>query len=511
MSQKFQTFSNALVSVSDKTGLKEFLKPLVEKGLRVVSTGGTAKYLRDNGVQVIEVSEQTGFPEVMDGRVRTLHPKIHMALLARQENQEDMNLLKEYSLSPFDLVIGNLYPFAAHKDSNLSERELAEYIDIGGPALLRAAAKNYEHTTVICDPKDYLKIGSEGKTSLEQRKILASKVFAHISSYDSMVANHLSSGAFDQKEMTFAVELVQPLRYGENPQQKALWLKNKGEKNGLHNAKILQGKELSYNNILDLDSTLNLITLFDKPTCVAVKHNNPCGVASGNTIFDATQKSLKADPVSVFGGIIALNQTVDQASALELSKVFLECIVAPKFDSQALKILESKKNLRLLEYNFDLHKKESQLRSVSGGVLLQSSDVVSLGWDKNWQVYGEEPSQDIKNDLLFSWKVCSALKSNAIAIVENELSLGLGMGQVSRIDSVHHAIDRMKKYHSDYKRPVLASDAFFPFADSIELAAQNGIKWIIQPGGSVKDEQVIETAKKLKVNMVFTGVRHFRH
>lgn len=506
-----KNFSNALVSVSDKSGLKEFLKPLVDKGLRVVSTGGTAKYLRENGIKVVEVSEQTGFPEVMDGRVRTLHPKIHMALLARQENTEDMGLLKEYSLEPFDLVIGNLYPFAAHKDSDLSERELAEYIDIGGPALLRAAAKNYEHTTVICDPQDYAWIGNEGKTNLEQRKILASKVFGHISGYDSMVANHLSADSFTQKEMTFSAEVVQSLRYGENPQQKALWLKTRGQKYGLHNAKILQGKELSYNNILDLDAALNLITLFDQPTCVAVKHNNPCGVSSGKTIFEVTKKALKADPTSVFGGIIALNRVVDEASAKELSNVFLECVVAPQFDAKALKILETKKNLRLLEYNFDLHKSENQVRSVSGGMLFQSRDLVSLEWDEKWQIYGEEPSQDIKKDLLFSWKVCSALKSNAIAIVENELSLGMGMGQVSRIDSVHHAIARMNEYHSDYKKPVLASDAFFPFADSIELAAKNGIHWIIQPGGSIKDEQVREVAKKLNVNMVFTGVRHFRH
>jgi phosphoribosylaminoimidazolecarboxamide formyltransferase/IMP cyclohydrolase len=511
MNQKLRAFNNALVSVSDKTGLKEFLKPLVDKGLRVVSTGGTAKYLRDNGIKVTEVSEQTGFPEVMDGRVRTLHPKIHMALLARQENTEDMNLLKEYSLEPFDLVIGNLYPFAAHKDSDLSERELAEYIDIGGPALLRAAAKNYEHTTVICDPMDYQWIANEGKTNREQRKILASKVFGHISGYDSMVANHLNDNPFDKKEMSISAEVIQALRYGENPQQKALWLKIKGEKYGLHNAKVLQGKELSYNNILDLDATLNLISLFYKPTCVVVKHNNPCGVASGKTIFEATLRALKADPISVFGGIIALNETVDGSCAEELSKLFLECIVAPKFDNNALKILNAKSNLRLLEYNLELHKAHNQVRSVSGGLLYQTHDIVSPDWDKNWKVYGEEPSQDVKKDLIFSWKVCSALKSNAIAIVEDETSIGLGMGQVSRIDSVHHAIQRMKEYHSSYKRPVLASDAFFPFADSIEIAAKNGIQWIIQPGGSVKDEQVIEAAKKLKVNMVFTGVRHFRH
>ena len=509
MSDKF--FFNALVSVSDKTGLKEFLKPLVDKGLRVVSTGGTAKYLKANGIPVVEVGEQTGFPEVMDGRVRTLHPKIHMALLARRENAQDMKLLKEHSLEPFDLVIGNLYPFASYKDTDLTERELSEYIDIGGPALLRAAAKNYEQTTVVCDPHDYHWILSDGGTSLEQRKKLASKVFAHISSYDSMVANHLNAEDFTKEEITYSAEVVQSLRYGENPQQKAVWLRSKGKNHGLHNAKILQGKTLSYNNILDLNATLDVVTLFKEPTCVAVKHNNPCGVASGKTIFEAVSKALKADSTSVFGGIVALNNDVDAKCAEELSKVFLECIIAPRFDENALKILEVKKNLRLLEYDFSLHKKESEVRSISGGLLFQSADVVSLEWDRNWKIYGEEPSQYIKKDLLFAWKVCSALKSNAIAIVENELSLGLGMGQVSRIDSVYHAIERMKKYHPNFKTPVLASDAFFPFEDSIEIAAQNGIRWVIQPGGSVKDEQVISAAQKLNVNMIFTGVRHFRH
>lgn len=502
-------FSNALVSVSDKTGLKEFLKPLVENGLRVVSTGGTAKYLRENGIPVVEVSEQTGFPEVMDGRVRTLHPKIHMALLARQENAQDMALLKEYSLEPFDLVIGNLYPFEKHKDLNLSDRELSEYIDIGGPALLRAAAKNYEHTTVICDPQDYQWVLSG--TTRETRKTLASKVFSHISSYDSMIANHLNPNTFEREEVTYSAEVVQSLRYGENPQQKAIWLKSKGIQYGLQNAKILQGKELSYNNLLDLNATVDAVSLFQSPTCVAVKHNNPCGISSSETILKAVKKALTADPTSVFGGIIALNRVVDRESALELSKIFLECIVAPGFDKEALSVFESKKNLRLLEYDLNKHKKEFELRSISGGFLYQSTDVVSLEWNENWKIYGEEPSQDLKKDLLFAWKVCSSLKSNAIAIVESELSLGLGMGQVSRIDSVHQAIDRMKKYHPDYENPVLASDAFFPFEDSIEIAAQNGIRWIIQPGGSIRDEQVINVAKKLKVNMVFTGVRHFRH
>jgi phosphoribosylaminoimidazolecarboxamide formyltransferase/IMP cyclohydrolase len=504
-------FKNALVSVSDKSGLKEFLKPLVDQGLRVISTGGTAKYLRDNHIPVTEVSEQTGFPEVMDGRVRTLHPKIHMALLARLENDEDMSLMNEYEIAPFDLVIGNLYPFEEYKNKNLSDRELTEYIDIGGPALLRASAKNYEQITVVCDPIDYNWILSQGNTTLEQRKKLAAKLFSHISVYDSMIANHLDKNIFEKFENTFSGEVVQTLRYGENPQQKALWLKDRGANYGLQFAKILQGKALSYNNLLDLDAVVDLCNLFEDPCCVAVKHNNPCGVSLGKDILSATKKALKSDPISVFGGIVAINREVNIDVAQELSQIFLECIIAPSFDTHAQEFLNSKKNLRLLEYNFELHKKEFELRSVSGGYLLQSCDQVVKNWDDNWKVYGEKPSQEIKKDLLFAWGVCSALKSNAIAIVENQLSLGLGMGQVSRIDSVAHAIERMKKYHSDVKRPVMASDAFFPFADSIEVAAKSGIRWVIQPGGSVKDAEVIAAAEKLKVNLVMTGTRHFRH
>ncbi len=503
-------FKNALVSVSDKTGLKDFLAPLVKKGLRVVSTGGTAKYLKENAIPVIEVSEQTGFPEVMDGRVRTLHPKIHMSLLARLENSQDMALMQDYKIEPFDLVIGNLYPFEEYKNKNLSDRELTEYIDIGGPALLRAAAKNYEQITVICDPLDYKKI-LEGGTTLELRKELAAKLFFHISSYDAMIARQFSADILRENEISFGTEVIQSLRYGENPQQRALWLKGREVSYGLHHAKILQGKALSYNNLLDIDNAADLCFKFQNPCCVAVKHNNPCGVAIGKNLLEATQRALKADPVSVFGGIVALNQNVTIEIAKELSKIFLECIVAPSYSSEALNLFLTKKNLRILEYDPSYHKREYELRTISGGYLLQSSDQVCSVWNSDWKIYGEKPSEEIKKDLLFAWQVCASLKSNAIAIVENELSLGLGMGQVSRIDSVHQAIQRMNQYHKGIQRPVLASDAFFPFSDSIEVIAQHNIFWVIQPGGSIKDEEVIAAAKRLGVNLVLTGVRHFRH
>ncbi len=498
-------FKNALVSVSDKTGLCEFLAPLVNAGLRVVSTGGTAKHLRENGIAITEVSEQTGFPEVMDGRVRTLHPHIHMAILARNENKNDMQLLKKHGLEPFDLVIGNLYPFSEYKDSEISERELMEYVDIGGPALLRAAAKNFSQITVLCDPTDYQKV-LEGSSTLDQRREFAAKVFGHTSEYDRLISSRLKK---TKDSFEVSALLVQELRYGENPQQQAQWFSL--EQKGLHHAKTLQGKALSYNNLLDIDAALGVARMFREPVCVAVKHNNPCGVSVGSDFLDAVQKCLAADPVSVFGGILAVNGPVDIKIAEELNSVFLECVIAPKFDPGALKVLSAKKNLRVLEYDFTTDNSSEQVRSVSGGLLVQTPDIISLEWDENWKIYGEEPSQAIKNDLLFSWKVCSALKSNAIAIASECSTLGLGMGQVNRVDSVRHAIARMKEYHTKASKPVLASDAFFPFPDSVEIAATNGIKWIIQPGGSIKDESVLIAAKNLGVNMVLTGKRHFRH
>lgn len=508
--KRVDMFKNALVSVTDKTGLAEFLRPYVEKGLRVVSTGGTAKYLQDHKIPVVHVQEQTGFPEVMDGRVRTLHPLIHMALLARKENAEDMKLLKEFKIESFDLVIGNLYPFEENAREISDERELSEYIDIGGPALLRAAAKNYHQMTVISDPADYAWISEKSQMSTADNKKLAAKVFGHISSYDSLIARTLQSDIFDFKKVSFSSEVISELRYGENPQQKAIWTKDPAQKIGLQDAKILQGKALSYNNILDLDAAIDAAKLFDEVCCVAVKHNNPCGVAIGTDVLSVIEKALLADPKSVFGGVIALNRPLDKVSAQRLSQVFLECIIAPSVEPQALEVLAEKKNLRVLEWDFSKSTKNSQIRSISGGYLVQTPDTVK-NWDPSWTVIGENPSQQIQKDLSFSWRVCSSLKSNAIAIVSSGVTIGLGMGQVSRVDSVLHALERMKNYHSESQNAVLASDAFFPFEDSIEIIAKAGIRWIIQPGGSIRDEQVLQTAKKLGVNMILTSTRHFKH
>lgn len=518
-------FKNALVSVSDKTGLVEFLKPYTSKGLRVVSTGGTLKHLRENGIHAIDISEQTGFPEVMAGRVKTLHPRVHMAILSRHGVQEDDDLLKKEHLEPFDLVIVNLYPFEQARAKGIEGEELIEFIDIGGPSLLRAAAKNHDRLAVVCQPSDYAWIAqkTEQKTelTLQDRRRLAASVFKHTSSYDDLIAKTLATE--DEKPLTLSGSLVTELRYGENPQQKAWWMKDPaalpGE--GLHNAQILHGKPLSYNNILDLDAAVHTVTEFDEPCVVAVKHNNPCGVGTDTTIEGATKRALAADPVSVFGGIVAFNREVDEASAEALAKIFLECVIAPSFSPKALERLTKKKDLRLLAWPklasdslIALGSSQKEYRSILGGYLVQTTDHVG-GFLAEWKVIGETPTPEIKRDLMLAWKVCARLKSNAIAIAAGGQTVGLGMGQVNRVDAVEHAISRMQKHSSTHvtgnAAPCLASDAFFPFADSIERIAEAGIRWVIQPGGSIRDEEVLAKARERGVNIGLTGRRHFRH
>ncbi|MCB0365122.1 MAG: bifunctional phosphoribosylaminoimidazolecarboxamide formyltransferase/IMP cyclohydrolase [Bdellovibrionaceae bacterium] len=503
-------FKNALVSVSDKSGLIEFLQPLVAKGMRVVSTGGTARHLKEAGIQVVDVSEQTGSPEVMDGRVKTLHPKVHMALLARAHVASDMELLKEQALEPFDLVLCNLYPFEEALKKDLSDEEQIEFIDIGGPSMLRSAAKSFNRIAVICDPSDYQWVADKSELTLKDRRFLAAKVFSHTATYDSMIAQYMGA---DQTFPQFALggSYVSPLRYGENPQQSAGWYSLSGAKSGLHQAEILQGKPLSYNNILDLDAACETLREFTDPTSVAVKHNNPCGVAVGRNLFEAVVGSLKADPVSVFGGIIALNGKVDGDTAAKLSEIFLECIVAADYAPEALQVFAKKKNLRILKWPQIANQSlELKVKTIGGGFLVQTQDQVK-GWSNEWSVLGNEPPPEIKVDLGLAWKVCAHLKSNAIALVSGSTTVGLGMGQVNRVDAVEQAIARMRKFHGDATNVVLASDAFFPFADSIELAAKAGVKWVIQPGGSIKDEEVKSKAKELGVTMVLTGTRHFQH
>lgn len=505
-------FKNALISVSDKTGLVEFVKPLFDQGLRVVSTGGTAETLRRAGIQVIDVSEQTGFPEMMDGRVKTLHPKIHMGLLARAGHKEDAEILKSYQVEPFDLIVVNLYPFEKALEQNKGEEDLIENIDIGGPSLIRAAAKSFERLCVVCDPRDYAQVAERGVGDRAFQKKLAAKAFAHVSSYDAMISHALNDGE-SLHHFSLGGEKVQALRYGENPHQGATWYKRRGALNGWHKAQILQGKELSYNNLLDLEASLALVAECAEPAAVAVKHNSPCGVAIGGSIEEAIEKCVKADPVSVFGGILAINRPVPPASAKYLNEVFLECVVAPDFPKDSQEIFAKKKNLRLLAWPEMLTRDLfPQIKTIQGGFLVQEPDR-TREWSTEWKVLGDKPSASLQKDLSLAWKVAAHLKSNAIAIVGGGQSLGLGMGQVNRVDSVELAIERMRKFHPDFptSSAVLASDAFFPFSDSIEKIHAAGIRWVIQPGGSVKDEEVFSRARELGVHLVITGQRHFRH
>lgn len=507
-------FKNALISVSDKTGLLDFVKPLHKKGMRIVSTGGTAQYLKDNQIQVVDVSEQTGFPEVMGGRVKTLHPNVHMPILSRQNHPEDFELLKSKGLEPFDLVICNLYPFENAVLANVSGEDLIEKIDIGGPTVLRASAKNFSQVTVVCDPSDYSWILEKEKLELADRKKLAAKVFAHCSSYDSLVARELGAGW--GTEFSLGGHKVMDLRYGENPQQSASWYRLMADSSGLHSAEIIQGKALSYNNILDLDAASGLVqslvqSFLDQAIVVAVKHNNPCGVGISKNSSEAMNKALKADPISVFGGIIACNRTVERTEAEVLSQLFLECIVAPDFSKEALQIFAAKKNLRILKWPY-ISKASAgfEAKTVNGGLLLQSKDQFPADV-AHWVMHGGQPSSEILQDLIFAEKVCASLKSNAIALVKDGQTVGLGMGQVNRVDAVKHAIERMRTHFGLLENVVMASDAFFPFADSVQVAAEAGVKWIIQPGGSLKDAEVLTAAKDLNIKMVISGNRHFKH
>ncbi len=504
-------FKNALISVSDKNHLVPFVQFFSERGMRVVSSGGTARHLAENGIDVVPVSEQTGFPEVLDGRVKTLHPKIHMGLLARSFVEEDQKTLASHQMQAFDLVVVNLYPFEKAYNEGVRGQDLIEMIDIGGPSMLRAAAKNFQDIAVVCDPSDYEWIlEKQGELTLEDRRRLAGKVFSLTATLDSMISQSLIERS-DTPFWGIGAELKSKLRYGENPQQEAYWYSSKPDSKGLHAAEILQGKELSYNNLLDLDAASRAVQEFDEPAVVAVKHTNPCGICRSDSVSGAVQGALAADPVSVFGGIVAVNRPIDAAAAGALNALFLECIVAPDFQPDALKILSKKKNLRLLKWP-GLPDRDGRVlvRSVLGGYLVQNPDTVELE-SENWEFIGEKPTSEMRAHLAFAWKACAHLKSNAIAITTATQTVGLGMGQVNRVDAVHQAIERYRLHHPNVQDVVLASDAFFPFPDSIELIHKAGIRWVIQPGGSVRDDEVRAKAQECNINMVLTGRRHFRH
>jgi phosphoribosylaminoimidazolecarboxamide formyltransferase/IMP cyclohydrolase len=518
----------ALISVFDKTGIAEFAKRLAALRIEIFSTGGTAKLLRDAGVAVRDVAEFTGWPEMLGGRVKTLHPKVHGGLLFRRNHIEDKKQAAEQGIAPIDLVVVNLYPFeATAAKASLSAEELIENIDIGGPAMLRSAAKNFESVTVVTDPQDYERVAAElessRETSLVTRLELARKAYAATSRYDGMITMELErlSAAAGRVELGaksllpervhIALRRQQELRYGENPHQAAaLYVPASRAPEGLAAARQLQGKELSYNNFVDLEAARSLAGEFHRPAAVIIKHNTPCGTAEQETLLDAYLKTYACDPVSAFGGVLAFNRIVDAATAGEVAKLFVECIVAPGFADNAKEILAAKKNLRVLELpEGGLEpERELQLKRILGGMLVQQPDLGELSDKELRTVTKRAPTPEEMHTMRFAWKVAKHVKSNAIVFAKDGATLGIGAGQMSRVDSVKIAV---MKAQSPLQGSVVASDAFFPFPDGVEEAAKAGATAVIQPGGSVRDNDVIAAADRLGLAMVFTGIRHFLH
>ena len=503
----------ALISVSDKTGVVDLAKGLSELGVEIISTGGTSKVLKEAGVEVLNISDITGFPECLDGRVKTLHPNVHGGILAMRSNPEHMKQIERLGIEPIDMVVINLYPF---KETILKEgvtlEEAIENIDIGGPTMIRAAAKNYQDVVVVVDPDDYgwilEEIKSNGTVSLKNKFKLAGKVFNHTCAYDTLISQYIREQLGEEifpESLTVTYEKSQDLRYGENSHQKAVFYKEVGFNKGtLTNAKQLHGKELSFNNINDTNGALELLKEFDEPTVVAVKHTNPCGVGSASNIFDAYMRAYESDPVSIFGGIIAANREIDKATAEEMSKIFIEVILAPSFSDEALEVLTKKKNLRLLELKDILEPASSKsydMKKVLGGLLVQEHDRTVVNMDDIKVVTKKAPTDKEMEDLLFAMKVVKHTKSNAIVIAKDKKTLGVGPGQTNRIVATQIAL----QYGGDRTAgAVLASDAFFPFSDCVEAAAAAGIKAIIQPGGSIRDQESIDACDKHGIAMVFT-------
>lgn len=515
----------ALISVSDKSGIVEFAKELVSLGVEIISTGGTFGKLKEAGIPAMEISELTGFPECLDGRVKTLHPAVHAGLLAMRSNPSHMKQLEDLNIKPIDMVVVNLYPFKATilKDG-VTREDAVENIDIGGPTMLRAAAKNYQDVAVVIDPRDYEKVLSELKekkeVSLDTKFYLMQKVFMHTSSYDTMIADYLKKQRNDKElpeTLTMTFEKVQDMRYGENPHQKAAFYREIGKKKGsITDAVQLHGKELSFNNINDTNGALELLKEFTEPTVVACKHGNPCGVGSADNIYDAWNKAFNADKVSIFGGIVVVNREVTLQVAQEMKNIFLEVVVAPSYEKAALELLEAKKNIRLLQLkDIEVPQDENayDLKKVNGGLIVQTIDSKLLVEEDLKVVTDRTPSAKEMEDLRFAWRVVKFVKSNGIALAKDKQSVGIGPGQVNRIwaakQSFEHAAELIDENAT--KGAVLASDAFFPFDDCVEAAHQAGITAIIQPGGSVRDEDSIKKCNEYGIAMVFTGMRHFRH
>lgn len=514
----------ALISVSDKTGIVEFAKELVSLGVEIISTGGTYNKLKEENIPAIEISELTGFPECLDGRVKTLHPVVHAGLLAMRSKPEHMNQLKELNIETIDMVVVNLYPFKQTilKDS-VTREEAVENIDIGGPTMLRSAAKNYQDVAVVVDPRDYELVIKElkdnGEVCLDTKFYFMQKVFMHTSNYDTMIADYLKRERNDTsfpETLTMTFEKVQDMRYGENPHQQAAFYREVGKQVGsLVDAKQLNGKELSFNNINDTNGALELLKEYTEPTVVACKHGNPCGVGSGDDILTAWHKAYEADKVSIFGGIVVLNRPVTVALAEEMKKIFLEVIVAPSYEQEALEILQTKKNVRVLQLeDISVSQRETayDMKKVNGGLIVQTIDSKLLDGEVQ-VVTNVAPTKEQMEDLLFAWKMVKFVKSNGIVVAKNKQSIGIGPGQVNRIWATKQCFEHAEELIGvdATKGAVLASDAFFPFADCVEAAHKAGITAIIQPGGSVRDEESIEKCNEYGIAMVFTGMRHFKH
>ncbi len=515
----------ALVSVSDKTGLVEFVKGLQAAGWQIIATGGTQKLLEESGVKTIGISEVTGFPEICDGRVKTLHPKVHGALLARRDEPSHMAALAENGIELIDLVCVNLYPFRqtiAKEGTTMAEA--IEKIDIGGPSMLRSAAKNWNDVTVVCDPNDYNRVLSEiqaeGNTKKETRLELSAKAYTHTAEYDMCIATYMRKAAGLNEKLFLEYDLKQGLRYGENPHQDAkFYASQETVPFSLASAKQLHGKELSYNNIQDANAALNIVREFgDTPFCVGLKHMNPCGAAIGKDGVEAWKKAYEADTVSIFGGIVATNCEVNKEMAELMRPIFLEIIMAPSFSAEALEVLTTKKNLRLLEVDMSpLAAKQMQYVSVNGGLLAQHQDTETLLLKADMCVTEAKPTEEQMTDLQFAWRIVKHVKSNAIVVAKDGRTYGVGAGQMNRVGSAEIALKQAqaslaaegKDIHTAHL--VMASDGFFPFGDSVESAAEYGIAAIVQPGGSVRDSESIEAANQHRIPMLFTGMRHFKH
>ncbi len=501
----------ALISVSDKTKIIDFTAALIKNGYEIVATGNTAKLLKDNNLTVTEISSLTGFPEIFDGRVKTLHPKVFGGILFRRDNAHDITQANENQILPIDIVCVNLYPFVKTiSNLNSTLEDIIENIDIGGPSLVRASAKNYKYVSILTNPEQYDSFIDEldkGEISENTRKKLAVEAFSHTANYDTHIANFLEA-EFEEPQSYIRIneKLNYTLRYGENPHQSASVFGNFNDY-----FEVFHGKEISYNNILDLVSAVELCEDLGEVSCTIIKHNNPAGAATANTNLEAYNLALKCDPVSSFGGIVAFNREVDAETAEELNKIFLEIVCAPSFSSKALELLKKKKDRRLVIKKKNILNSSKSFRSIPGGVLAQDSDTILLNESELKFVTDKKPSETELKDLKFAWKVAKHTKSNAIVYVKNNSTLGVGAGQMSRIDSAKIAVMKAKEHGLDLTGSVAASDAFFPFADGLSEIIKYGAVSVIQPGGSVRDQEVIDEANKSNISMVFTGIRHFKH